>query len=130
MSSLNDGLPLVDTILIHMGSMYTSLRMFDNVLLVYERGLKIIEKECGKCLYFTTGKQDCRHIDIACWHMWLKLQQQTTIIAMFPLIGLDIFDLLHDLFRKFGLVVSIFCRIEKKCGRFLYFIVEGRLSGI
>ncbi|KAM0939526.1 putative tetratricopeptide-like helical domain superfamily [Dioscorea sansibarensis] len=46
-SSLHDGLPLVDTILIHMGSMYTSLRMFDNALLVYERGLKIIEKECG-----------------------------------------------------------------------------------
>ncbi|KAJ0981366.1 hypothetical protein J5N97_009621 [Dioscorea zingiberensis] len=46
-STLHDGLPLLDTILIHMGSMYTSLRMFDNALLVYGRGLKIIEKECG-----------------------------------------------------------------------------------
>ncbi|XP_008783154.3 uncharacterized protein LOC103702485 isoform X2 [Phoenix dactylifera] len=46
--ALHDGYPLVDSILIHMGSMFTTLGKFEDAILVYQRGLKILEREFGK----------------------------------------------------------------------------------
>lgn len=48
MDDLDDGVPLMDSILMHMGSMYTDLGKFEDALLVYGRGLRILEGELGK----------------------------------------------------------------------------------
>lgn len=48
MSGLHDDMPLMDSILMHMGSIYANLGKFEDAMLVYERGLKILEKEFGK----------------------------------------------------------------------------------
>ncbi|XP_073110514.1 uncharacterized protein [Elaeis guineensis] len=45
--ALRDDNPLVDSILIHMGSMFTTLGKFEDAILVYQRGLKILEREFG-----------------------------------------------------------------------------------
>ncbi|KAG1335002.1 putative Bidirectional sugar transporter SWEET4 [Cocos nucifera] len=45
--ALHDVNPLVDSILIHMGSMFTTLGKFEDAILVYQRGLKILEREFG-----------------------------------------------------------------------------------
>ncbi|KAJ4781803.1 Nephrocystin-3 [Rhynchospora pubera] len=47
-SSINEGGILLDTILYHMGSLFHSLGKFSDAIRVYERCLKILEKECGK----------------------------------------------------------------------------------
>lgn len=48
MSTLNDDVPLVDSILVHMGSMFTALCKFEDALHAYERSLKILELYFGK----------------------------------------------------------------------------------
>lgn len=45
--ALHDDNPLVDSMLIHMGSMFTTLGKFDDAIIVYQRGLKILEREFG-----------------------------------------------------------------------------------
>lgn len=49
--ALHDDTPLVDSILMHMGSMYTTLGKFEEANCLYARGLKIIEREFGKYLF-------------------------------------------------------------------------------
>ncbi|XP_020088876.1 nephrocystin-3 isoform X1 [Ananas comosus] len=46
-SMLNDDVPLVDSILVHMGSMFTALCKFEDALHAYERSLKILEVYFG-----------------------------------------------------------------------------------
>jgi len=57
MGGLHDGMPLMDSILMHMGSMYANLGKFEDAMLVYGRGLKILEREFGKlcCSTFLGG---------------------------------------------------------------------------
>lgn len=44
---LHDAKPILDSILMHMGSMYMTLGKFEDAMHVYERGLNILEKEVG-----------------------------------------------------------------------------------
>lgn len=46
--SVHDDDPLLDSVLMHMGSMYTTLGKFENGMLVYGRGLEILEGLFGK----------------------------------------------------------------------------------
>ncbi|XP_010267554.1 PREDICTED: nephrocystin-3 isoform X2 [Nelumbo nucifera] len=46
--SVKNSEPLLDSLLMHMGSMYTALGKFDNAMLVYRRGLEILENLYGK----------------------------------------------------------------------------------
>ncbi|WOL12434.1 hypothetical protein Cni_G21201 [Canna indica] len=45
--ALHDDPPLLDSILMHMGSMFTTLGKFEEAISLYSRGLKIIEREFG-----------------------------------------------------------------------------------
>lgn len=45
---LRDDEPLLESILTHMGSMYTALGKFENSMLLYKRVLEILEKNHGK----------------------------------------------------------------------------------
>ncbi|XP_072985524.1 uncharacterized protein [Typha latifolia] len=47
MGPLHDDVPLVDSILVHMGSMFTALSKFEDAILAYERSLKILERKFG-----------------------------------------------------------------------------------
>lgn len=49
---LHDDTLLLDSILMHMGSGYTTLGKFDQAISLYTRGLKIIERKFGMCLIF------------------------------------------------------------------------------
>lgn len=49
---LHDDTLILDSILMHMGSGYTTLGKFDQAISLYARGLKIIERKFGKCLIF------------------------------------------------------------------------------
>ncbi|KAK8916398.1 hypothetical protein KSP39_PZI022960 [Platanthera zijinensis] len=44
---VEDDQPLLDSILVHMGSMFSAIGKFEDAALVYERCLKILEKEFG-----------------------------------------------------------------------------------
>lgn len=68
MSGLHDDMPLMDSILMHMGSIYANLGKFEDAMLVYERGLKILEKEFGKLCY-STFLADYHH---GCSHACVK----------------------------------------------------------
>lgn len=46
-----DGKPFMDSILIHMGSLYTNLGMLDKASHAYERGLNILENAFGRGPY-------------------------------------------------------------------------------
>ncbi|XP_052202771.1 uncharacterized protein LOC127807630 isoform X2 [Diospyros lotus] len=45
---LEDGEPLLDSILMHMGSMYSTMGKFEKSMLAYRRSLEILEREYGK----------------------------------------------------------------------------------
>ncbi|PKA54400.1 hypothetical protein AXF42_Ash000233 [Apostasia shenzhenica] len=47
-SALKDEQTLLDSILVHMGSMYLTMRKFEDAAITYDRCLKIIEKEFGQ----------------------------------------------------------------------------------
>jgi hypothetical protein len=47
---LTDDEPLLDSVLIHMGSMYSALGKFEKSMLVYQRVIAILERIHGKCL--------------------------------------------------------------------------------
>lgn len=49
---LHDDTLLLDSILMHMGSGYTTLGKFDQAISLYTRSLKIIEQKFGMCLIF------------------------------------------------------------------------------
>ncbi|CAD5194138.1 unnamed protein product [Musa acuminata subsp. malaccensis] len=49
---LHDDIPLMDSILMHMGSMYNTMGKFEEAICLYARGLKIIEQEFGTCSPF------------------------------------------------------------------------------
>jgi len=44
---LDDGEAVLPSILVHMGSMYSSLRKFEKSIIMYERALKILENSYG-----------------------------------------------------------------------------------
>lgn len=46
--TLRDEEPLMDAILIHMGSMYSALGKYEKSLLVYQRVLSTMERRYGK----------------------------------------------------------------------------------
>lgn len=48
---LKDDEPLLDSILTHMGSMYSSLGKFEKSVLAYRRSLEISECEYGKSIF-------------------------------------------------------------------------------
>ncbi|CAN1235707.1 NPHP3 [Linum perenne] len=50
--SLNDGTPILDTVLTHMGSMYSALGKYNKSTLVYQRGIRLLEKKYGKSSTF------------------------------------------------------------------------------
>ncbi|WOL00932.1 hypothetical protein Cni_G09645 [Canna indica] len=50
--ALHDDPPLLDSILMHMGSMFTTLGKFEEAISLYSRGLKIIEREFAITLYY------------------------------------------------------------------------------
>lgn len=68
--ALHDGNPLVDSILIHMGSMFTTLGKFEDAILVYQRGLKILEREFGK-YRFCSCCWSILHIDFQCMIVYI-----------------------------------------------------------
>lgn len=45
--SLKDSEPFLDSVLLHMGSMYSTLKKFEKSLSVYKRAIDIIEKKSG-----------------------------------------------------------------------------------
>ncbi|CAA7051617.1 unnamed protein product [Microthlaspi erraticum] len=46
---LKDSEPLLDSVLMHVGSMYSSLGMFENALLTHQRAVSILENRYGEC---------------------------------------------------------------------------------
>ncbi|XP_022159305.1 uncharacterized protein LOC111025733 isoform X2 [Momordica charantia] len=46
--NLKDGEPFLDSVLLHMGSMYSTLKKFEKSMSVYKRAIDIIEKKSGK----------------------------------------------------------------------------------
>ncbi|KAF3432799.1 hypothetical protein FNV43_RR23901 [Rhamnella rubrinervis] len=53
--SLKDDEPLLDPVLVHMGSMYSTLGKFKKSVLMYQRAIDIMENKHGKtCLYLVT----------------------------------------------------------------------------
>ncbi|KAL4594759.1 hypothetical protein ACB092_12G042500 [Castanea dentata] len=46
--SLKDNEPFLDSVLVHMGSMYSTLRKFEKSLLLYRRSIDILENRYGK----------------------------------------------------------------------------------
>lgn len=47
--SLKDDEPLLDAILLHMGSMYSTLENHEKSMLVYQRVINVLESRYGKC---------------------------------------------------------------------------------
>lgn len=47
--SLKDDEPLLDAILMHMGSMYSTLENYEKSMLVYQRVINVLESRYGKC---------------------------------------------------------------------------------
>lgn len=45
--SLTDGEPFLDSVLLHMGSMYSTLKKFEKSISVYKRAIDIMEKKFG-----------------------------------------------------------------------------------
>lgn len=46
---LKDDEPLLDSVLMHMGSMYSALGKFEKSMLLYQRAITITEHIHGKC---------------------------------------------------------------------------------
>lgn len=46
--SLEDSEPFLDSVLLHMGSMYSTLKKFEKSMSAYKRAIDIIEKKSGK----------------------------------------------------------------------------------
>lgn len=46
--NLKDDEPLLDAILMHMGSMYSTLENHEKSMLLYQRAINILEKRYGK----------------------------------------------------------------------------------
>lgn len=46
--NLKDGEPLLDSVLIHMGSMYSALGKFEKSMHVYQRVIATLERKHGK----------------------------------------------------------------------------------
>ncbi|KAF8110554.1 hypothetical protein N665_0082s0023 [Sinapis alba] len=46
---LKDSEPLLDSVLMHVGSMYSALEMFENALLAHQRAVSILENTYGEC---------------------------------------------------------------------------------
>lgn len=63
-----DDEPLLDSVLTHMGSMYTTLGKFESSMHVYKRALGIIQEKYGKCIPLILIIQ---RLYIACylWHL-------------------------------------------------------------
>lgn len=49
--SLKDDAPHLDSILMHMGSMYATLNKFEEALDTYQRAVYIVEKTYGECIF-------------------------------------------------------------------------------
>lgn len=53
--SLEDGETILDSVLVHMGSMYSSLRKFEKSIIMYERAVRILENFYGgQCVFLVT----------------------------------------------------------------------------
>lgn len=46
--SLKDDEPLLDSVLIHMGSMYSALGKFESSMVAYKRAIGVLESKHGK----------------------------------------------------------------------------------
>lgn len=49
--SIKDDEPLMDIVLVHMGSMYSTLKKFEKSTIVYGRAINIMENKYGRFVY-------------------------------------------------------------------------------
>lgn len=49
--NLKDDAPHIDSILVHMGSLYVKLSEFEKSLNAYQRAVYIMEKTYGECIF-------------------------------------------------------------------------------